>query len=988
MNRSGFRNSIALAAVAILAAASLAVAQEETGNVHVVVSDPEGSRLPGVSAALDCGAGIQTQFTDGQGQARFLALDPGNCMLTLQLDGFGPLEYPAVNVRVASNTSVKAVMTPAITETITVTRESPLLDEKKIQQGTTISQIELEKIPTARDPWSVLSQTPGVMVDRINVGGNESGQQSTFTGPGVSDDENAFLVDGVEVTDMAAIGASPGYYDFDQFTEMQFSTGGTDVTKSAAGVSVNLVTKRGTNEFRGSARILRTDSNAFDVFTQTINVLESGNADLASNQPSFVGNSIRQITEYGLEAGGPVMRDKLWFWGSFGNNDIRNRTGGTTLADVQSDDTVLESTAFKFNASLTGSNSAQGSWNNGDKQKFGRDASPTRPQATAFNQRGPTAILKFEDTHVFNSNLFLGGTWAKVDGGFSLLCIACAGAGSLEATPEATWNADGVWQNSFLSGGNSRPSEEIKIDGNYFFNTGSTNHEIKFGARERQFDTISPFAWPGRDVFHVDLGLFGVPGNIEYVVAHRGFTPPVSQEYTSLWAQDTISAGDWTVNVGLRLDQQEGFNEAFAVDANPAFPDILPAVSINGIDPGFSWETVSPRVGVTYALGEENKTLLRASFAQFPEQLETSDIQHVNPLGFAYAYMVFEDANGDLLYQEDETVLGLDGATNFDPSNPGSAVSPNKIQDGLDAPLTDEILLSVEHAFLPEFVAGFNVTLRNTSDLLSLEREMIVDPVTGQTRVATAADFAQDGTVSGTLPDGSTYNEPVFAIACGSACRTGGTLLENTDRDIEYQGYGVNFIKRLSNRWMVRGYFNYGDAEYKLGSAYVANADPNNAEGGFDDQGGLFAVQAAGSGAKQDVFLQSTYQWNLNGMYQVAPDRPWGFNVAANLFGREGTPLPYYHRARQSDGIRRDIQVTSGVDSFRSDDVNTVDLRLEKEFAATGNVGFTVSLDAFNLLDEGFELQRRRQTNTGNFDWVTETLSPRIFRLGVRLNWR
>ncbi len=988
MRNSVLRKLIVLGVVAVLGAAGFAVAQEETGNVYVVASDTDGNRLPGVTTTLDCGAGAQVQITDGQGQARFLAIDPGNCQLTLQLDGFGTVEYPAVNVRVARNTNVEATLSAAVTETITVTSESPLLDEKKIGAGTTISQVELEKIPTARDPWSVLSQTPGVMVDRINVGGNESGQQSTFTGPGVSDDENAFLVDGVEITDMAAVGASSTYYDFDQFTEMQFSTGGTDVTKSAAGVSVNLVTKRGTNEFRGSARILRTDSNAFDVFTQTINVLESGNADLADNQSGFVGNSIRQITEYGLEAGGPVMRDKLWFWGSFGNNDIRNRTGGRTLADVQSDDTVLENTAFKFNASLSGSNSAQGSWNNGDKQKFGRNASPTRPQATAWNQRGPSAIIKFEDTHVFSSNFFLGGTWAKVDGGFGLTCIACAGAGSLEATPETSWTADGVWQNSFLSGNSSRPSEEIKVDGNYFFNTGSTNHEIKFGARERNFETVSNFNWAGRDIFVVDLGLFGVPGNTEYVVAHRGATPLISQDYTSFWAQDTISAGDWTVNVGFRWDQQEGFNEAFSIPANPAFPDLLPALSINGIDPGFDWDTISPRIGVTYALGEENKTLLRASFAQFPEQLSTGNIQQVNPLGDAYAYLVYDDANGDLVYQEGETILGLDGATNFDPSNPGSTVSPNRTDPNLDPSITDEILLSVEHAFLPEFVAGFNVTLRNTSDLLSAEREIIVDPVTGQTRVTTAADFVQDGTVSGTLPDGSTYNEPVFAIFCGSACRTGGSLLENTDREVEYEGFGVNFIKRLSNRWMLRGYFNFGEGEYSLGNSYVANYDPNNGEGGFDDAGGLFAVQAAGSGAKQDVFLQSSYQWNLNGMYQVAPDRPWGFNVAANLFGREGTPLPYYHRARQSDGIRRDIQVTSGIDSFRSDDVNTVDLRLEKEFAATGNVGFTVSIDAFNLLDESFVLQRRRQTNTSQFDWVTETLSPRIFRLGVRLNWR
>ena len=123
-------------------------------------------------------------------------------------------------------------------------------------------------------------------------------------------------------------------------------------------------------------------------------------------------------------------------------------------------------------------------------------------------------------------------------------------------------------------------------------------------------------------------------------------------------------------------------------------------------------------------------------------------------------------------------------------------------------------------------------------------------------------------------------------------------------------------------------------------------------------------------------------------MYQIAPDRPWGFNVAANLFGREGTPLPYYYRTRRSDSITRNMQMTGDIDAFRSDDVTSMDFRLEKEFAATGNLGFTFSIDVFNVFDESYALQKRRQTNTSQYNWLTETLSPRIWRLGVRLNWR
>ena len=208
----GFANKLAALGLAVLlGAAGAAFAQEETGNVFVVVSDTEGTLLPGVTVTLTGIGAPRVQVSNAQGEVRFLGLDPGSYGLTAELDSFSTVEYPSIDVRVARNTNLEVTLDAAVEEVITVTSESPLLDERKLSTGTTISQVELEKIPTARDPWSVLSQTPGVMVDRVNVGGNESGQQSTFTGTRRRrSDENAFMVDGVEITDMAAIGASPG----------------------------------------------------------------------------------------------------------------------------------------------------------------------------------------------------------------------------------------------------------------------------------------------------------------------------------------------------------------------------------------------------------------------------------------------------------------------------------------------------------------------------------------------------------------------------------------------------------------------------------------------------------------------------------------------------------------------------------------------------------------------------------------------------------
>ena len=989
-----FRNYrwLVVAALVAVVVAPAAFAQLEKGSVSVTVTDNNGDPLPGVTVTLSGYGADRIQVTNAQGQTNFVALDPGTYEMSASLEGFSTVEYPQVQVRAGgSNTALAVSLSAAVEEVITVTSESPLLDEKKIKQGTTITGIELEKIPSARDPWSVLNQTPGVSVDRINVGGNESGQQSNFNAPGMDSNENTFLVDGIEITDMAAVGASSTYFDFEQFTEMQFTTGGTDVNKSAGGVTVNLITKRGTNEFRGSARIFRVQPNFFDALTQTVPNLTQGDSDLAPNQSGFIGNSINRITEYGVEAGGPVLRDKLWFWGSFGVNDIKNLTGGASQADVQSDDTILENTSFKVNAQISGSNSALGSWNNGNKEKFGRNASPTRPQPTTWDQRGPSAIIRFEDTHVFNSNFFLTGTYGKVDGGFSLTSKGViAAGGDPTAAPETTWNGDGVWGNSWIGGSSSRPSEEWKIDGSYFFNTGAVNHELKFGTRFRDFEAESPFHWPGRDVFHVDGELFGAADPADFLVAHRGETPLVTQEYSSFWVQDTFSTGNLTINAGLRYDIQDGFNEEFTIPGNPAFPSLLPSLTLTGgKDKGFSdWETISPRIGLTYALGEERKSLLRASYSQFPEQLQTGDISRVNPLGDVYAYFLFYDADGDEIWTDEATdgpafFLFADG---FDPNNPTSLADPDRNDPNLDPELTSELILGVEHAFLPEFVVGATYTYRNTTDVKEA-RTLINDPVTGQVRTAVASDYVISGTETVNLPEGGTATGVAYVLGCAPGCDTNGSLLLNGDREVEYSGFSVNFTKRLANRWMARGYVQVGEAEWDVPGSYFANNDPTDFVGSFDNDGDLFAEQAAGSGAKANVFLQSGWQWNLTGLYQVAPDRPWGFNVSANIFGREGTPLPYFTVINTAEG-NKSVQLTPALDTVRSDDVLTVDLRLEKEFAATGNVGFTVSLDAFNLFDESYVLQRERRLDISAANFLRETLSPRIFRLGVRLNWR
>lgn len=1015
MNRfTSWRRTFALAAVLLLASAGAAVAQTQQGNLFGTVKDTQGANLPGVRVELTGIGAPQTQFTNAQGQFRFLNLDPGSYQLTTSLEGFSTVEYPAVSITVGRNTTLEVTLSPAVEEVITVTSESPLLDERRISKGTTVSQIELEKIPTARDPWAVLTQTPGVLADRINVGGNQSGQQSNFIAPGTNSNENSFAVDGVVITDMAAIGSSPTYYDFDWFEEIQVSTGGTDIEKVTAGASMNLVTKRGSNNPRGSARYFLTNHDEqFGIFEQSEADIQrfaakgDGNGSRLGNpQTNLPGSTINEILDYGFEAGGPILRDRLWVWGSYGRNDIKQFFALTGNPN----NSILENTAIKLNGQFVSANSAVGSWHRGDKLVDGRLGVSNRSLEATWDQDGPSEIWKLEDTHVFSSDFYLTGMFSYVDGGFQLQSkraafptgnIVSSGA-TAQAQGEGILDVDGIYRNGWYGGGTDRNTDNYQVDGSYFFNTGNLNHELKFGVSYREFDVSSHFGWPGGRNginytcesqgtcgFFTGLGLAGD----DIFISYRTGPGPVLQEYTSTWLQDTLTSGNWTINAGVRYDQQDGANEASSVAGSPVFPNQLVTLDFPGNDAGFEWETFSPRVGVTYALGAERKTLLRASFARFAEQLSSGDIGRLNPVGLAFVVGVWGDTDGNNRFNpETGEPIDIISFGGFNPADPSALSTPNVNDPNLDPEMSDELLFGIEHALLPEFVIGADVTWRNTSDVKYFRPQVFDASLGGAKRLAVREDFQRtntvcsDGNTRPHLPDGTPWCATNFGRNAGLT--PAGSFLTNSDRDIEYLGATLHATKRLSNRWMARGYVNYGEAEWSVPDSFTSTVDPNLAPAGGDVDGQLWVQTPAASGPVADVIMQSSWSFNLNGMYQLMPDRPWGVNLAGELFGREGYPLPYFYGVPGADGTGRNIRVSPDIETFRTDDVYILNLRVEKDMAFTDNLSGILSLDAFNVGNNNDVLQRTRNLTGATANFVTETVSPRIYRLGFRLNWR
>jgi hypothetical protein len=956
----------AVIAALLLPLATPAVAQLQTGDLYGKVSDQKGEALPGATVTLTGIGSPQVQTTDEHGQFRFLGLYPGSYQLKAELQGFSTLEYPNVAVRIGGKVNIEVTLSSAVQDVITVTGESPILDERQMNRGADVPAVALDKVPTARDPWSLLSQAPGVLVDRFNIGGNESGQQSNFNGTGASSRDNTFAVDGVIVTDMNAVGGSATYFDFGAFEEVQMTVSSTDVTVQTSGVTINQVTKRGTNNWRGQGRYLRTDGS-----TQSNPVrLDDGEGGKVE------GNKIDQVDEYGADIGGALVKDHLWIWASEGRSDIRNIVQGGQL-----DETKLKDLNSKLNFQLGSQDSGVLHYWKNDKLKFGRGASPTRAPETTWNQTTPADFYKVEDTFIPSSDFFVTGLYSHNPGKFTL-------------TPKGGLNADiyrddaGVLHGTYVDFAQTATINQARADANYFFDLGAVHNELKFGGSYRDQENHSGSTWPGgKEV--ISGASLGLEDDLAQVIFPRNRKAAVDSRYNAAWVQDTITHDRWTINAGLRYDHQYLKNLGVSDQGNPLAQGLLPPINFPGNDAGgFKWDTVVPRVGVTYALGEDRKTLLRGTFSQYAEQLGQLPLaSRVNPIGYSYAYFYFNDLNHNLKLDSNEIpTLQFAYTYNIDPSNPAALFSPNVNSKNLKPMKTDELSFGFDRALRNDLALNVTLTYRQIRDIPEL-RNYVIDE-NGATRLATAGDYVVDHFDNLPLPNGKLSGPiPIYDLREGLT-PTGGALFTNGDRKQEYKGATVSLNKRLANNWSLRGHFTYADWTWKVGSQYRFYADPTNvvADGlGYADRNGDLYSEQSGN-TKSDILVGSRWSFNINGLYQVAPDKPWGFNLGGSLDGREGYISPPYAREGGAFG-RRNVQLASDLSAFRNPNVLVLDGHIDKDISV-GDVKLNLAIDGFNLANRSYVLQRERNSRVTRAYLVNETLSPRVFRFGATVRFR
>jgi hypothetical protein len=959
------RRAVAILGVlAVLLVPAAALAQLHSGDIYGTVVDEQKQPLPGVTLTLTGVGAPQTTQTDEHGAFRFTDLYPGQYAIKAEIEGFSSIEQSDIGVRIGSKVQLDLTASSAIKETITVTAEHLVINPREQNIGPALTPQDLEKIPTARDPWSLLRQAPGVQTDRVNVGGNESGQQSSFFVGGATSADNTFAVDGAIETDMAAVGGSAGYYDFGAYEEFQLITASTDVSIQTAGVTINQVTKRGSNTWKGDARYLKTDGS-----------LQS-KPSTAGYPEDIVGNEIKGVEEYGFNLGGPVVKDHLWIWGSYGISDIQNILGVTG----QVDRTKLDDTNVKANFQVGGNSGSLLYWDN-DKRKFGRGAAFDRPPETTLDQTTPAERWKFEDTQIFGSNFSMSLLAATNEGGFTLHPKG--------GDVNAFMDEQGINRGSYFVFDQTATIDQYKIDGAYFMSGAATNHELKFGGSYREQENDSLSTLPGDGTFVYACEGYGCEptdedgnflDNVELVEWIR-HNVAVTTKYKAAWLQDTITHDRWTLSAGVRWDKQNAHNDPVHDPGQPEVPNgLFPEINFPGADAGFDWTSIVPRVGVTYALGEKRQTLLRGTYSQYAAQLGQwvpNLIGTTSP--YSYAYFYFTDANRNLRLDPDERdSLSYYYYYNVNTADPSA--SPNRVDPDLKPYKTDEATFALQHAFGNNVGVSATFVWRQTKDLLEKRLLVFDDSAPGGVRVATTDDYERDDDLVRYLPDGREILVPSYSIVNG----TGGGFLTNGDRKIDYWGITLGVDKPMSNHWSLRGNFTYGDAKLKVGDQFRRFDDPTDiislGFGLWGDSSDIYIDESYGT--HKLALLNNRWSFNIAGIYEVAPDRPWGFNVGANFNGREGYPFVPANSASVHT-----IQVDPKLDDFRFNDLYDLDLRVDKPFTI-GDVKLTAALSCFNVLNNQVVLERNPRAARDRADLpdsypVVSRLSPRVFRWGI-----
>jgi hypothetical protein len=943
------RRIVVVAGLAMLLGVPTAQAQT-TGSIAGVVTDASGALMPGVTITLSGErliGGPQTQVSDTSGAFRFDRLVPGSYHVKFELQGFRNVERPDVRISAAFVATINAKMeVGSVTETITVTGESPTVDVRSNVQQTVMNQEILEGIPTGRDPWSLAKLIPGVQVATYDVGGTQSMQQSNMSAHGSNTADVSYNIDGATVNWPGNTGgATMMYYDQGMFEEVNYMTSAIPAEQMVGGVSINMVTKDGGNQWRGNARYnFANDSLQAENWEETQKI-----------SPTFLGNPTKKTYDFNLSGGGALVQNRVWVNGTYRKWVVNKLVNAKNPDNSQAlDDNDLKNYSGKVVTQLTSNNKIAASYLWNDKIRGHRrdDTTQLIPDIASVVQTNPVQTTQVKYTGIRGSLVY--------ESNFSVM------DGQTNYTYQPDTAADAIRYVDIVTGEVRHAStrEEHQPNSRHQFDNIVTfgksgfggEHLIKAGVQWGRLYYSSDYSVKGDHYVEYSSG---VPTRI------RQFNTPVLSENIArvfgFFVQDAWSINRLTLNVGGRWDKYVGEVPDQERSANrfigaATFPGKEAINQNRGV-----W-----RLGASYDLTGSGITALKASYSRYALQVGIDRVTAVNPVSNGNRTCPWSDPNNDGLFQESEVTVSQCSAF--------SGGATTNYAPGIRWPYSDEVTAGVETQVRGGVRIGAMFYYRTNKDQFG-DRNTAV-PTSAYTQHTVTIPNGPGGGPANTNLKPTTavvYNLPAALASADVTIRENASYL-----DTEYKGIEFTATKRFTQKWQMQAGFTIGRNEGGLNSA----TGSGQGTGDLNDPN-LTLYPRGVIGNDSETALR------VSGSYEL----PWQLNLAGSLLSNNGYPYISTYSLTRAAALTQGISLTRATQTIilsergeeRLPDVTMIDLRLSRAFRF-GSRSITPVVDFFNVTNA--DTKDNQNSGVGaNYLLPTSILTPRTIRVGFSLNF-
>ncbi|HUQ89164.1 MAG TPA: TonB-dependent receptor [Vicinamibacterales bacterium] len=931
-------------------------AQTQNGNITGRAVDASGGALPGVTVSIKSTnliGGAREAITDEQGVYRFTLLPGGQYTVSFNITGFTTMNVEGVNLGAGATATVNAKLEVAtLQESITVTSQSPTIDLESSKVAVNWDQQKLDELPYSRSLTGLVSLIPGLYATSLDVGGSQFG---TGSGPAA----RTFGRSGGGVVSYDGMIWDQTYGDFGTYEEAQITTAAKGADAMNPGVTMNLVVKSGSNKFKGLGSA-NYQSGDFQSDNITSDLLAKG---YAPGTAKFT-----KLVDYYGEVGGPILKDRLWFYASHRDASSGNFIPGfVRLADRQQVEfyTKLQDPTGKVSYQITKNNRLEGMFQVGRKWQPYRTASRYIPLESTQNQDSMSLIgpsFKWQSVvspkSTFEASLQRGGYWWP----------DVPWTGDVRKTDLAT--SSGPTRGAFLE--TDRKPRRWQYGGtySYFAELGGRNHELKSGylgwrnmvetenigyPNQQQYRYRSLAGDLNCDEAHNYDGCFTRPDSV--LVYDYPNTTASGEWYSSGYVNDRITLSrKMTLNVGVRYDRYSSF---LPEQGNPGTGPFATKnlFDYQGENNYPIYQSLVPRVSAVYDVTGQGRIAVRGSYGRY---VGGSSGASANPGPGA------SDVNPNAIVTR--TYSNWDGSIPYVPiaANLTSTTggSNRSIDPDLKGPYVDEYTAGLDVGLNRTMTVQFNYVRKidgngNKSINLALPYE--------------AYTVATTGVDPG--PDNRTGTADDQTLTVYSVPRTYAGFGQNVERIVQaegnnrYHAFGVTFNKQYANNWSFLFSF---DRDYR-DLRDNAPRNPNEAlYGPGTTTGNNYGIQN---------FQFATPSWNsamrLSGTYLL----PWGITFASSFQAQSGD---YYTREVQiRDALNTLIAIRINPQQGRYEWTKIWDNRLSKRIKTFGSQSVEGTFDLFNTLNAN-TITTQTVRNGATYGAPTEILPARVFRLGVR----